>query len=170
MNTGHMMLAVGAMLLLSVLILNVNNNILGTNNTLYNTKFGILAVSLGTSVIEEASGKSFDVATDGNSINDVNLLTPSSGLGPAVGEQYPNFNDFDDYNGFTKTFTNFPSAEFKVACSVKYVLESNPSITTTNKTWHKRIDVFVTSPSMVDQNNNLDTIKLSSVCSYWYFR
>lgn len=159
-----MMLAAGAMMLLAVLVLNVNNSIYGTNATLMDTKFGILAVSLGTSIIEEATGKSFDVATCGNSVNDLNLLTPSSGLGPASGETYPNFNDFDDFNNFTKTFTNFPSAEFTVSCKVNYVLESDPSVITTSKTWHKRIDVFVASPSMKD------TLKLSSVCSYWYFR
>ena len=164
MNTGHMMLSVGAMMLLSVLLLNVNSNILNTNNVLYDSKFGILAISLGTSIIEEANSKSFDVATNGDAINDVNLLTPSAGLGPAMGEVYPNFNDFDDFNGFTRTISNMPSAVFKESCVVNYVLDTNPSITSTNKTWHKRIDVFVSSPSM------RDTLKLSSVCSYWYFR
>lgn len=159
-----MMLAAGAMMLLAVLVLNVNNRIYGTNVTLMDTKFGILAVSLGTSIIEEAAGKSFDVATYGNSVNDLSLLTPASGLGPASEETYPNFNDFDDFNGFTKTFANLPSAEFTVSCQVNYVLETDPSIITSNRTWHKRIDVFVASPSMKD------TLKLSSVCSYWYFR
>ena len=164
MNSGHMLLSMGAMMLLSTILLGVNSNILNTGSTLDQTKFGILATSLGTSIIEEANSKSFDVVTNGDAINDVNLLTPSTGLGPAMGEVYPNYNDFDDFNGFARTVLNMPSAVFKESCSVHYVLDTNPAITTTNKTWHKRIDVFVSSPSM------RDTLKLSSVCSYWYFR
>ncbi len=170
MNTGHSMLAVGAMLLLSMTILGVNGKFLNTSSVLYNTKFGVLAVSLGTSIIEEANGKAFDLAVSEDAITDINLLTAPQSLGAASGEVYPNFNDFDDFNGFTKTVTNMPSAEFKILCSVKYVSEANPSIVSSVRTWHKRIDVSVTSESMKNANNEQDTIKLSSVYSYWYFR
>ncbi|HEY4756507.1 MAG TPA: hypothetical protein VIH28_10655 [Ignavibacteriaceae bacterium] len=170
MNSGHTMLAVGAMLLLSVTILGINGKFLNTSSVLYNTKFGVLAVSLGTSIIEEANGKAFDLAVSEDAITDINLLTAPQSLGAASGEVYPNFNDFDDFNGFTKTVTNMPSAEFKILCSVKYVSEANPSIVSSVRTWHKRIDVSVTSESMKNANNEQDTIKLSSVYSYWYFR
>jgi len=170
MSTGHTMLAVGAMLLLSVTILGLNGKILNTSNVLYNTKFGVLAVSLGTSIIEEASGKAFDLAGSEDAITDLSLLTSPSGLGPAYGEVYPNYNDFDDYNGFTKTVTNIPSAEFTIFCRVRYVSDTNPSIYLTARSWHKRMDVYVTSKSMKNANNGQDTIQLSSVYSYWYFR
>ena len=143
---------------------------MNTSSVLYNTKFGVLAVSLGTSIIEEANGKAFDLAVSEDAITDINLLTAPQSLGAASGEVYPNFNDFDDFNGFTKTVTNMPSAEFKILCSVKYVSEANPSIVSSVRTWHKRIDVSVTSESMKNANNEQDTIKLSSVYSYWYFR
>lgn len=170
MNSGHSMLAVGAMLLLSVTILGINGKFLNTSSVLYNTKFGVLAVSLGTSIIEEANGKAFDLAGSGDAITDINDLTSPGGLGPAYGEVYPAFNDFDDFNNFSKTVNNMPSAEFDISCKVYYVSDANPSIISSVRTWHKRIDVFVTSRSMRNANNEQDTVKLSSVYSYWYFR
>jgi hypothetical protein len=88
MNSGHSMMAVGAMLLLSLTILGLNSRFLSTSNVLYNTKFGILAVSLGTSIIEEANSKAFDLAGADDAISDVNQLTSPGGLGPAGGETY----------------------------------------------------------------------------------
>ncbi len=170
MNSGHSMMAVGAMLLLSLTILGLNNKFLSTSNVLYNTKFGVLAVSLGTSIIEEANGKAFDLAGSEDAISSVNDLTAPWSLGPASGEYYPDFNDFDDYHGFSKTVTNMPSAEFDISCKVYYVSDANPSVISSVRTWHKRLDVFVTSRSMLNANNEQDTVKLSSVYSYWFFR
>lgn len=174
MNTGHSMLAVGAMMLLGITILGINGKFLNTSSVLYNTKFGVLAVSLGTSIIEEANGKAFDLAGSSNAITNLSQLTAPSGLGPASGEYYPNFNDFDDYNWLNKTDTikidSKTFAVFNTFCRVYYVSETNPSIISSVRTWHKRIDVAVTSPSMKNANNQQDTVKLSSVYSYWKFR
>lgn len=164
MNSGHMLLSLGAMMLLSTILLGVNSNILNTNSTLDETKFSILATSLGTSIIEEANSKAFDLATVDDAVSSVNSLTDPNGLGPAIGETYPNFNDFDDFNGLSRLIATLPSAVFKESCAVHYVSAYDPSSIVNTKTWHKRIDVFITSPSL------RDTIKLSSVCSYWYFR
>jgi hypothetical protein len=168
MNSGHSMMSVAAMLLLSITILGVNGKFLRTSDVLNDTKFGVLAVSLGTSVIEEASGKAFDLAVSGDAITDINMLTAPGGLGPASGEVYPDFNDFDDFNNFTKIVTKMPSADtFKIACKVRYVTDGNPAVISNVRTWHKRIDVSVYSNNMFKAE---DTIRLSSVYSYWYFR
>ena len=174
MSTGHTMLAVGAMMLLAISILGINNKFLNTSTVLYNTKFGVLAVSLGTSIIEEANSKAFDLAGSDDAITNLSQLTPPSGLGPAGGEIYPNFNDFDDFNEFHKTdsikINSKTFAAFDIDCKVRYVTEGNPSVISSVATWHKRIDVNVTSESMKNANNQQDTVKLSSVYSYWCFR
>jgi hypothetical protein len=174
MSTGHTMLAVGAMLLLSISILGINGKFLNTSTVLYNTKFGVLAVSLGTSIIEEANGKAFDLAGSDDAITSLSQLTGPSGLGPAGGEYYPNFNDFDDYNNFHKVdsikINSKTFAVFHLDCKVRYVTENNPQVISSSTTWHKRLDVSVTSPSMKNANNTQDTIRLSSVYSYWHFR
>ncbi len=164
MNSGESILSVGAMMLLAVMILRVNNTILTTNSVLLETKFGVLATSLATSVIEEATGKAFDQNTYDNSLSNVNDLTAPSALGPGNGETYATFNDVDDFNGYTKVDSTLPSAIFYISTKVEYVSPTNPDVAVNYKTWHKRISVTVTTPS------SQDTFKLSTVVSYFFFR
>ena len=55
MNTGQMMLSIGALILLSTVVLRVNTSFLTTKQVMNESKFGVLAVSLAQSVIEEAT-------------------------------------------------------------------------------------------------------------------
>lgn len=164
MNTGQTIITLGAMYLLAVLVLQTNKNFMMTEDVMMNSKFGVLAVSLGTSLIEEASSKAFDSYTDTTAITNVNLLTAANGLGPKDGEVYPNFNDFDDFNNYSRIDTTMPSAPFKLKCSVVYINPANPEVPVNYRTWHKKIMVTVTSKFMPD------TIRLSSIYSYWFFR
>lgn len=165
MGTGQMLITIAAMMLLSTILLRINSTFLSTSTTLYETKYDVLAVSLGTSIIENATSKAFDentTSTPASSIPDL-----SNHLGPETGEVYPNFDDVDDFDNYTMTTANdttFLSAVFDVTCKVDYVNASDPQQVSSSRTWHKRINVMVTSPSMQD------TIRLSSVVSYWYFR
>ena len=163
MNTGEMLLTIGAMILLSTLILRVNNNFAGNTSTVYNSKFAILASSVGASVIEEAMGKSFDENSVNAPVSSLNDLTTPAKLGPESGESYSNFDDIDDYNGYTKVDSTMPSAVFKIVCSVSYVGPTTPNINSSTSTWTKKISVTVTSISMKD------TVRLSSLFSYWVF-
>ena len=163
MNTGQMIMTIGAMILLSTIILRVNNNFSINTSTVYDSKFAILGTSVGASVIEEAMGKAFDESTADTSASSLTDLTNPNKLGPETGEAYPNFNDFDDYNGFTKIDSTMPSAVFKIHCVVTYVDPNTPDVTSSNATWTKKISVTVTSVSMKD------TVKLSSLFSYWMF-
>lgn len=164
MNTGQTLLATGALALLSLIILRVNSGFLSTNNTLQDTKFGLLGVSLATSVIEEACGLAFDELSKDDALTGTDELTISSALGPEVGESYADFDDFDDFDGFAKVDSTMPSAMFNISAEVDYITPGNPDISSGSRTWHKKITVIVTSKSMTD------TIKMSSIYSYWYFR
>jgi len=165
MNTGQSLFSIGALLLLSLSVLRVNNNILVTDTVLQDSKLGILATSLATSLIEEAKKKSFDLATYDEPVYDVSSLTAPSGLGPSDSETDPSlYNDFDDYNGLEKEITNMPSAIFHLSCEVCYVQDYNVDHKVMTRTWHKKMTVTVSSPSMAD------TIKISNIYSYWYFR
>ena len=171
MNTGQMLLTIGAMILLSAIVLRVNNNFLTTNDVMMDSKFGVLAVSLAQSIIEEANNKAFDEHTDGNPIHDVSLLTSPDSLGEDS-EVYPNFNDFDDFNGYKRRDSSMPSAVFDISCRVCYVEPNGSSIVEvySHPTWHKKIEVTVTSPSMKKADGSLDTIKLAAIYSYWFAR
>lgn len=165
MNLGESLLAIGAMALLSVLVLGVNNKIFFTGTSLTESKIEVLANSIGTSVIEEASSKAFDEATIANSVDDVSSLTDKNLMGAEGKETQLDFDDFDDYNGFkfADTKTLEPDT-FYVSCKVFYVEPPDLELSS-GKSWNKRIVVTVTSPYMPK-----DTITLTSIYSYWYFR
>jgi len=112
MNLGQMMMVIGAIVLLGMLVLNANSTIYQANDIMYSSEFGVTAISLSTSLVEEAMGKMFDkVVADSNAaaLLDSTLLTPPGSLGPeaAANESYrgypsgsgkKDFNDFDDFN------------------------------------------------------------------------
>jgi len=167
MNTGQMMLTIAALLLLSIIVLRVNNSFLSTNTAVNQTKYEVMAVSLGTSIIEQATDKAFDAATIGASVTNLNSLTSPGSLGPETGDAYPDFDDFDDFNGYTKNTASdatFLSANFTATTVVDYVTPDAPNTNANQRTWHKRLRVTVTSPSMPD------TVRLSTIFSYFYFR
>ncbi len=164
MNTGQSMMAVGAMILLSILILRINNTFLTTSTTFMDTKFEILATSIATSEMEQISKLAFDQYTVSNPATSLSQLTAPGNLGPESGEIPSTFNDIDDYNGYTKVDSTMPSAIFNIRCTVNYVAPTTPNFASTVATWNKRINIYVSSKSMPD------TLKLSTIYSYWYFR
>ncbi len=164
MGTGQTMMTLGALMLMSALILRINGSLLFSDSEMYDSKFGVLAVSLATSIIEEANSKTYDEATSLVSIVNVNDLTSTENLGPEWGESYPDFDDFDDFDGFARIDSTIPSAIFSMSCDVDYVASNNLDGISNSPTWHKRITVAVTSQSMED------TIRLQSIFSYWFFR
>ncbi|MBI5646564.1 MAG: hypothetical protein HY962_06495 [Ignavibacteriae bacterium] len=164
MGTGQMFLTLGSMLMFSLLMLRMNTNILATEDLLMNGKFGVLATTLASSVMEEASSKAFDQATVDNSVSALSQITASASLGPDGSETYASFNDFDDFNGFHRVDASLPSAVFDIRARVTYAEPTAPNLVAAGKTWHKKIEVTVTSVSMQD------TVRLSTIFSYWTFR
>lgn len=168
MNTGQSMLAMGAMMLLSFLVLRFNSIHLTSAQASYNSKFGIVATSLANSLIEEAKDKAFDVVALDTTKTITSASDFSTTLGKEGGEVYPDFDDFDDYNNlyYLDTLslrnpqTGAPSG-FEIRSKVEYVSDSNPDIKSGSKTYHKKMTVSVLSSAMVD------TVKLSTVFSFW---
>ena len=163
MNTGQSLFSIGALLLLSLTILRVNNSILITDSIMQDSKLGVLATSVATSLMEEASKQAFDE----NSVNDAVLslsgLTSSSSLGPNNGESSSTFDDFDDYNGYTKMDT-VNTVDFKIVCKVNYVNPDDIDGSTIEKTWHKKMTVTITSSFLSN------ALTFSTIYSYWHFR
>jgi hypothetical protein len=164
MNTGQMMLTIGALILLSTLMLKVNTSDLQTDTVRAEAQYGVIATSIITSIIEKAKSLAFDTKTDTNNVTMPNQLTKAMNLGPGGGETYETFNDFDDFDGYTKVDSSMPSAVFDIYCEVFYIHKSNLKDKYHTRTWHKKITVMVSSDFMQD------TIKQSSIYSYWYFR
>ena len=181
MGTGQMMMTILGMVLLSVVILTMNRGFYNTNTTMAYSRYNILGISVANSIIEDATGQRFDEITTGAQTS-TSVLTASTSLGIESGESGTNpktFDDFDDYNVY-KTNPRYDTILvtgttkkiiFSSICKVDYVTASNPSTTTTTKTWHKRLRLWVYCPELRDPKTLVtDTIKLSTVFSYWYFR
>jgi len=167
MNTGQMLLTIGALLLLSTVMLRVNSNNFSTETVRDEARFGVIATSIATSIIEQAKSFAFDANTDTNSVTTLFELTSDFDLGPDAGENSADiktFNDFDDLDGYTKIDSTMQSAIFEISCSVNYVSEANLMGISSVPTWHKKISVTVSSPSMGD------TLTEASIYSYWFFR
>ena len=175
MNTGQMLITIGAIFLLATVILTVNKGLLSSNSVMINNRYDIISASLATSMIERATSKAFDEKSDTLGLKLTTELTQSNALGLDAGESIndPNsFDDFDDYNCYkttpkTDTLQLEGSGKqiiFYTNCQVNYVTANNPETITTGRTWHKRMIVKVYSSGIED------TVKLSTVYSYWYFR
>jgi len=166
MNTGQMIMTLGAMLLLAAIMLRVNTANLTNESIRDDAQYGVLATSIATSIIEEAQSKAFDENTDTMNVTLNTQLT--SVLGPETGETENTFDDFDDYNGLTKRDSTMPSATFDISCQVVYVKPDNILGSTTDRTWNKKLIVTITRPVAAD--SSVLALRTSSIFSYWYFR
>lgn len=168
MTSIQMILALGAMILLTLLITNVNKNSLYTEDVMYDSNFGITATSIASSVIEDASKKRFDniFYIDSSTVYNPSYFTVPAELGVDSGEVATDpktFNDFDDYNNYSGVDSTMPSAIFNFSCRVRYVIDNALDDSVNTQTFHKKITVKVWSVSMKD------TMVMSSIFSYWNF-
>jgi hypothetical protein len=185
-NLGQMMMVLGAMALLSLVVLSANSGLLENTDTTNDSEYGVTQVSLATSLIEEAMSKSFDnnVATTGFAP----ITSPSgfsNNLGRDGNERYRGtslFNDFDDYNRLFIVYknssdaTSTPSSDYEYAIpglrskyyvrvSVGYVDYPNLDVVVNNQTYHKKMTVTVIRQDT--QPTAKDTLTLSAIMSYW---
>ncbi|MBM4168026.1 MAG: hypothetical protein FJ215_02550 [Ignavibacteria bacterium] len=169
MNTGQTLLTIAALLLLGTTVISVNRNYSNHGMILRQSEIGLYAVSLATSIIEEASGNYFDEATINDNLLTTTALTSASGLGPDADEvtspvSTTAFDDFDDYNNLNLTVTVPGVDVFRLRAQVFYVNPSAPNTPVTTKTFHKHLKISVTSGAMAD------TVSMSYVFSYFNFR
>jgi len=185
MNLGQSMLVIAAMALLGFLALSANSSVMDSTQTSDNSEFGVTAVSLATSIIQEAMSKMFDeVTVDSGAVTDPSQLTPSPfWMHRDPGEHYRGgVNDFDDISDFDSMLFVYtspldpapePGADttiivpgirdrYFVRTRVQYVDPNNLDQVVAGPTWHKRIVVTVTSSSP-----RRDTIAIPAVMSYW---
>ena len=167
MGLGQSLMSLLALGLLGTILLIMNTNTLDSGSSVETTEYLIMANSLGISQLERASGLAFDENTVSGNVSSPSGLTLV--LRKEFGETEATFDDFDDYNGFSRWVTGdsifFRSADFLVLDSVDYVtISGNAVVNSASRTYHKRLRVWVSSPFM------RDTLQFSTVYSYWYFR
>ena len=145
MSNIQQLLILGGMLILSLTSLRFNTAVLETTSVEVQNKVYLTAFSLADDMIEEIKGKAFDEATLEFPTATGNLTLPDD-LGPDSAEVYPNYDDIDDYNGYTKTISAPHAEDYHVECSVSYVSSSSPDTEVDYRTYYKKVTVTVGSP------------------------
>lgn len=151
MSNIQSMLAIGSLFLLSMVSLNFNSALLQSNTAEIENKVYLTAFSLADDLIEEIKQKNFDEKTLLFPTVNRSTLTPVLALGKES-EVYPYFDDIDDYNNFSRDADAPHSESYHISAKVYYVSESDPDSKSTSQTFHKRVDVTVSSPYL---NNNV---------------
>lgn len=161
MNSGHMLLTIAGILLLSNLILNVHRANTERMIATYTSESVINASGLAQSIIDEIQTKAFDENTITTAVSKTELLTPVKNLGPETGEvKNTDFDDIDDYNNYTTKITLDRMGDFDLKVKIFYINTSNPYNKSSSSTFSKHVEVLVTNYSL------LDTLKFNHIISY----
>lgn len=161
-------MTLAAMVLLSVFILSSNTLIQRNSQIVNESEYLITAISLAQNLLDEAKTKAFDANTTDekknllSNVKDVTgILTSVMGRESDEVFSYPDladtvthqifqstklFDDFDDYNGYTRIVDTKRAESFKVSSIVQYVDPEDPDVTQTSPSICKRITVIVNSP------------------------
>ncbi|MEX1277261.1 MAG: hypothetical protein WEE20_15090 [Bacteroidota bacterium] len=168
MNSGQMMLVVGAFTMLSILALSFNRTMFNSMTLGLEMEATLNAISIASSMVDEIMSKDFDEeVTGGRRAYDFTDVTLPANLGPDTGESisgtdssYWNgsaftdfaskltFNDIDDYNGYTRRVRDPRLGIFTVLDSVHYCDETTPSTTLGTRTFFKQVTVYVSHPNL----------------------
>lgn len=156
-DTSEYILLVAALFIFAMLQLGLTSVLLHNNKTMVKTELDYTAVALAQNIADESRRKAFDEAAVGSYVplSDADF----SDLGPEAGEVYPNFDDFDDYHGYSRVDT-MQHGIYKTSCRVEYMTASDLKLVSTLKTAFKRLHVQV-----VSETN--DTVAVTYIKSYY---
>ena len=177
MNTGQILLTIGALILLTTTILNVNKTLNNVDLSLSQNRYRLEALSLLTSYVEQTSQKFFDEISTDTTLKTLNDFATPANLGLDANDLTGELDDFDDFKGYVKTDTGRSGVIYRDSFHVEYVkLQGNKFVKSTNREYHKRMTIFITDsydpPVLYKYVNNVkvkDTLKVSFVRSYWFY-
>jgi hypothetical protein len=141
-------LAIGALVIFSIISLLFNSSVLQNTTIEIEDKVYLTAFSLADDLIEEMKQKAFDQKTVDFQAIKKTQLTPLLLLGKDGTESWPNFNDIDDYKGYTK-LVDAPHAEgYTITCDVAYC-DANGNLIPAQD-YYKKVTVTVSSDYLRD--------------------
>lgn len=193
MNTGQMVLVIGALTLLSILTLSVNSLIVSKTTTILRAEAELAAISIAQTMIDEIKTKYFDaiITTDTTKVYSASSFTAPGSLGPSAAEaakvplpdppdtlvpykslKKTNYGDVDDYNNYRRFYYSYALGLFTVVDTVYYVQITNPDQKSGVQTFMKKIIVTVRHRNLVPEMSGYDQwrsrycIQLSDVAIY----
>jgi hypothetical protein len=147
MGSIQSLLAIGAIALFALVSVRFNSSVLQNLTVEVENKVYLTAFSLADDLIEEIKQKAFDEETVEWRAITTAELTPKANFGVYdSGEStVADFDDIDDFDGYSKP-VSLPHAEgYLVTCAVDYVDINNPDNISGSQTFAKRIHVTVSS-------------------------
>jgi hypothetical protein len=150
-NTGQMLLVLGALMLFTLMLPSLNGTILYNDSALISAQAQVNAIALAQRYLAEAGTKVFDEACVSGNPTQPSQMTAAAFLGRGFGENYPDFDDLDDYDDLNIVDnTTLPSVSFTVTGEVTYMNPTNPTVVSSTQTYLKRLRISVTGPYLVD--------------------
>jgi hypothetical protein len=154
MTTGQTLLAMGALVLLTTVMLNFYRIFHSSWDTIDSTQIGIDATSIATSLMEYAHGLAFDHVTADTAVTPGNehLLTAPGSLNVESGtdpveDRLEHFNDFDDFNFYNENNLLIIDAGqngiYHARFDVYYVRPENVTEKVNERTFAKRMDMWI---------------------------
>ena len=181
MSTGQTIITMGALILLSSMLINFYSNLAQNGTTLSISEAGISQISLSSSYFERAQELSFDEATRDSflSVADSSKLTAPASLGSETVRPWPDdsvtevqnnvttYDDFDDFNNNEINDTTLASSlgTFHTSFKVYYVKPESINVRVNYRTFTKRLDMKIwrTYPP------GTDTLRSSKIYGYFHF-
>ena len=156
MHLGQTMLALGALVMVSVMALNVNRRIVEGDQQMYEAEAIDFATGFAQGLLYEITSKKFDELAVDSVLQDPSEFTSPFMFNPGYeGEMLPTlpdtawyksistFDDVDDYNGYTRKVNTARIKGFIVKAEVYYVTDANPEDPVWVPTYNKRVVVTV---------------------------
>lgn len=136
----------GAMIIFSMILLTSTSMIQRNTYMQVEGELEQEVVAIAQDVIEEARTKEFDEISVGAAAPPAAIpgdFASPSGLGPESESKRPDFDDFDDYNGWEDVI-NTEHGDFNIRAEVFYVDGTNFEKTSTRTTF-KKLKVYIKS-------------------------
>jgi hypothetical protein len=158
MNLGQTMLSAGALVLLTVLVINAHRLVVQSGDAAVSAEAAQVGIDLAQSLLDEIQTKRFDQYSDTSGTQNPSSFTDPSALGPGAGESITlpdtklyksigKYNDVDDYHGYSRTAVVGQFSGFTLNVTASYVQDDDPDVIVSYRTYTKRVEVKVTNPT-----------------------
>ena len=166
MNTGQVILSIGAFMFLGTVLVNFNHLVVVNNEDLSDNHDLIIAASIATTYLDAAQAMNFDENAIEQPINDPKDLTEPNDLGPDGEADIAGFDDFDDFNGYSVTQqAEGNNGVFRSDFTVTYVDPEDINYKSV-QTFLKRLDI---KTWRVDVPATKDTVRMFTTMAYFKF-
>ena len=158
MTQTQTLLIIGGMTLLSTLILTRGSNTINHLARTLHIEAVSASFSIGQSAIEQMNAVAFDENTKTQDVKVASGL--STTLGPETGETLlSHYDDVDDFHNYTWSGSTEKLGTFNAKITVNYGTTANPDVTTSTKTFYKKIQILITNQYLLQDTLRLQTIR-----------